>query len=154
MAREKFVKYTPEQLREAIATAICWSDVCRTLNVTICTANYKRFQRLAEENKWSTDHFDVKAAFQRNKTVWTPETVLVENSKAHRCHIRPLLIRFGMYTGLCGECGVSDEWNGKPLTLEVDHINGVCTDNRPENLRWLCPNCHSQTPTFRNRRNE
>lgn len=45
-------------------------------------------------------------------------------------------------------CGLT-EWHGQHITLELDHINGVRNDNRLENLRWLCPNCHSQTPTFR-----
>lgn len=48
----------------------------------------------------------------------------------------------------CSECGIS-EWNNKKISLELDHINGIHTDNRIENIRLLCPNCHSQTPTFR-----
>ena len=50
--------------------------------------------------------------------------------------------------GHCQECGISD-WNGKPLTLEVDHIDGNHQNNSVTNLRLLCPNCHSQTPTFK-----
>ena len=47
-------------------------------------------------------------------------------------------------------CGLSEWINGK-LVLELDHINGDHTDNRIENLRFLCPNCHSQTETFRSK---
>ena len=51
----------------------------------------------------------------------------------------------------CLHCGVGRVWNGAPLVLEIDHINGVHTDDSRNNLRSLCPNCHSQTPTYKNR---
>ena len=51
----------------------------------------------------------------------------------------------------CQECGISSEWNGKFLKLQVDHVDGQCYNNTVDNLRLLCPNCHSQTPTFSNR---
>jgi hypothetical protein len=51
----------------------------------------------------------------------------------------------------CWECGQLPEWNGKPLTLQMDHRNGNRYDHRLENLRWLCPNCHTQTSTFNGR---
>ncbi len=48
----------------------------------------------------------------------------------------------------CSCCKISD-WNGKPIVLEVDHIDGNSENNRPQNLRFICPNCHSQTDTYK-----
>lgn len=49
----------------------------------------------------------------------------------------------------CSECGCEDEWRGKILSLELEHIDGNRNNNKKENLKWLCPNCHSQTLTYR-----
>ena len=62
--------------------------------------------------------------------------------------LKQRLFQVGMKTNQCEECGIT-EWNGKPINCEMDHINGKRTDHRFENLRILCPNCHSQTSTFR-----
>lgn len=48
----------------------------------------------------------------------------------------------------CSCCGI-DEWNGKELVLEIDHIDGIPDNNEPQNLRFICPNCHSQTDTYK-----
>lgn len=57
------------------------------------------------------------------------------------------ILREGILEYKCDECGIT-EWNGKPITLQLDHINGDNRDHRIENLRLLCPNCHSQTETY------
>lgn len=78
--------------------------------------------------------------------------IFCENSTyLKRGRIKARLIELGM-PERCAECGLAPEWNGRPLTLQLDHINGVFNDNRFENLRLLCPNCHSQTETFAGKR--
>ena len=52
--------------------------------------------------------------------------------------------------GCCVSCGIA-EWNGSPITLDVDHIDGIWYNNNVDNLRSLCPNCHSQTSTYKNK---
>ena len=64
-----------------------------------------------------------------------------------RINIKRRLLDAGILQNRCGECGLS-EWRGKALVIQIDHINGKRDDNRLENLRMLCPNCHSQTETF------
>jgi len=75
---------------------------------------------------------------------------LVEDSTCSTEHIKIFLYRDFGYRHQCVNCGISD-WNGKHITLELDHVNGNNKDNRLQNLELLCPNCHSQTPTWRGR---
>jgi hypothetical protein len=63
-------------------------------------------------------------------------------------HLKKRLISEGIKPNCCESCGISS-WQGKPISLELDHIDGVRMNNSLDNLRILCPNCHSQTPTFR-----
>ncbi len=58
------------------------------------------------------------------------------------------LFKLGIKENICEECGIS-EWNGKEIKCELDHVNGDSKDHRLNNLKILCPNCHSQTDTFR-----
>jgi 5-methylcytosine-specific restriction endonuclease McrA len=74
--------------------------------------------------------------------------VFTENSNFNRNQIKKRLINDFGFDYICSECGLGDYYNNKPITLQLDHINGVNNDNRLENLRFLCPNCHSQTETF------
>lgn len=69
------------------------------------------------------------------------------NSNHNRNAIRRRIISENLIPYKCGICGIT-KWNNKTLSLELDHINGINNDNRLENLRFLCPNCHSQTTTY------
>ena len=62
--------------------------------------------------------------------------------------LKKRLVKEGILEYNCSSCGMKDEWNDKPITLQLDHINGVNNDHRLDNLRLLCPNCHSQTDTW------
>lgn len=82
------------------------------------------------------------------------EEILVENSSYKSQDLKRRLITAGLKEDICEICGQHNVWNGKPLVLQLDHINGNHYDNRLENLRVVCPNCHTQTDTFANRKNK
>jgi len=76
--------------------------------------------------------------------------VFCENSRVRSSGLRKRA-RIHVSPFSCAVCGNTGQWQGRPLTLQLDHANGKYDDNRLENLRWLCPNCHSQTETFAGR---
>lgn len=61
--------------------------------------------------------------------------------------VKRKLLKEGLFENKCGVCGITD-WNGNPLAMELDHIDGNCHNHRLENLRMICPNCHAQTDTY------
>lgn len=105
----------------------------------------KTYESLPEETK-------DKMAWSRGKRLTTHNEVLfVENSSYGNELIKSRIIEDRLIEYVCTECGLKDNWNGKIIILDLDHINGINSDNRLENLRFLCPNCHSQTPTYKGR---
>lgn len=78
---------------------------------------------------------------------------LVKDQKCSSSNLKMRLIAEGLLQNRCytENCPSTSIWVEKPLIFQLDHINGIETDNRIENLRLLCPNCHSQTPTYGSR---
>lgn len=79
------------------------------------------------------------------------ENILVENSTYGRTHLKKRLISEGIIEYRCSCCGLGPEWNGKPMPLILDHINGINNDNRIENLRFVCSNCDTQLETYKSK---
>jgi Zn finger protein HypA/HybF involved in hydrogenase expression len=87
---------------------------------------------------------------KRLKTKYIDE-LFTENSPVRREYIKKIIIKDNLIEYKCSECDLSNMWNNKLLSLHLDHINGIRNDNRIENLRFVCPNCHSQTETYCNK---
>jgi HNH endonuclease len=75
------------------------------------------------------------------------EELLVAGRARNRGHLRARILKAGLKEERCERCGL-DAWRGSPLKVTLHHVNGDPYDNRLENLQFLCPNCHSQTPNF------
>jgi 5-methylcytosine-specific restriction endonuclease McrA len=89
-----------------------------------------------------------------NRRRYSNDEVFCENSALPRHKIKNRIIKEKLIEYKCLECGNEGEYNGMALSLHLDHINGVNDDNRIENLRFLCPNCHSQTETYAGKANK
>lgn len=74
--------------------------------------------------------------------------LVVDSQYSSSRDLKRRLINESILVETCSCCGVGNIWHNNPLTLQLDHINGIHSDNRLENLQLLCPNCHSQTPTW------
>ena len=87
---------------------------------------------------------------KRMRGKWKTEDILNGNAPHWSSNrVKQRLLKEGYLTNECVECGIGSSYNGMPITLELDHVNGNRFDHSLSNLRILCPNCHSQTDTFR-----
>lgn len=145
-------KMTEEKLKEIVKESFSIAEVLKKLKMSITTGNYKSFHKAIKIYKIDTTHF-LGQAHLKNKSHNTKRTIpfdeiLIENSTyTSTSELKRRLVKEKLIEYYCAICKII-EWHGKLLSLQLDHINGINTDNRIENLRLLCPNCHSQTDTF------
>lgn len=146
------VRHTEERLRAAVAVSSNIKDVVRHLGISQVGGNQTHISRRIAVLGIDTSHFTrtrrgrPKGSLGELLSLRNPEDGRIPGERLRRG-----LLGNGVEER-CTMCGTGPEWNGKPLRLEVDHINGDWWDNRPENLQLLCPNCHAVTDTYRGRK--
>lgn len=101
---------------------------------------------ILEKNRKKNQERHMKSLLEKRN--YTLEDVLVKNSGFSRKNLKNKILEHKLLSYECYICKNKGEWLGKSLSLHLDHINGINNDNRLENLRFLCPNCHSQTDTY------
>lgn len=142
-----------EKIENALVGASSMAEVLRRLGLHVSSGNYDTLKKWCRVHdltlvKANPKHFVPKRESQ------PLDEILVKDSKCPRGTVKRRLLATGMLRNECYVCGLGDTWQGKPISHQLDHINGVNNDHRFENLRMICPNCHAQTPTYAGRNKE
>ena len=122
-------------------------EVCRKANIVPTTGNYNTLKKVINNNNIDVSHF--KRICGGNTKKKNTSEYLAKGTNISSFKLKNRLLSEGIKEYKCEnpECGLS-EWHGKPIPLELHHINGDNTDNRLENLQILCPNCHAFTDNY------
>lgn len=139
--RNKWVRHSKEVLEPIVKNSKSLAEVLEALGLCKAGGNYKNLKKNIQLFELDISHFSGQGWNKGNYK-------LLGQLKNHKA-IKDAMVREFGYK--CQICSIAS-WLDKPLVLELDHINGNSLDNSKDNLRILCPNCHSQTDTFRNRK--
>jgi Zn finger protein HypA/HybF involved in hydrogenase expression len=152
----KLSKLNLEEVKKVVAETLSASEACRRLGLST-HGSATRFRSFLDKNQIDYSHWTGQL-WSKGKTSLddsrikstgnTEDQVFCIDSLASATYVKTLIIKKNLLPYICSICGMQPFWNGKILKLQMDHINGIRTDHRLENLRMVCPNCHSQTETF------
>jgi len=156
MYRSKIWSIPTEKFNELVSNSTSIGQILKHFGLSNKGGNSKTVQRRAQIENIDISH--IKLGINSNKgRVFghrkNHDEIFKENSSTSRGSIKAKLIKYNLIPYVCKICGLGDKWNGKDIALQLDHENGIPNDNRIKNLRFLCPNCHSQTETFSGKRN-
>jgi len=141
------------QLIEAVATSLSAAGALRRLGRVAAGGNYTTLRNRIRLLGLSTAHWTGRGHLRGNSHSWARkyplEKILVSDSdyRGGSSKLRLRLVKSGFLANCCSLCKITD-WRGEPISLHLDHKNGDNRDQRLDNLRLLCPNCHSQTATY------
>ncbi len=146
--------WTDNEFIEAVRNSLSYAQVIRKLQLKVAGSNYDTVKRKIEELGLDTSHMTGQGWNQGER--FTPlkksmplSEILVKHSLfVNANHLKERLLKEGIKERKCECCG-NTEWMGKPIALELHHINAVKDDQRLENLVLLCPNCHALTDNYR-----
>lgn len=147
--------WSVKQLKNAVEKSYSYRNTIKMLGLRPTGGNYDQVKKYIKEYNFSTVHFTGMLWNKDRKTGPRPliklEDILVENSTYQSFKLKKRLFSVKLKKPKCEECGWAKVSIDGRLPLELDHINGDRHDNRLENLRILCPNCHSLQITHRGR---
>lgn len=148
-------KYTKEEWEEIVKKCTSIADVCRMCGWVPRGDNYKVVHQYNKDYNVDTSHFlgqRKNLGNLRNYYHRTLDELLQTDSRASTRVLKKRLIAAGLKNNCCERCGLN-KWLGEQMPLEVHHVNGDHFDNRLENLQFLCPNCHTFTDNYKNKKN-